>query len=62
MRSNWLMAACVIAIAIMMLELHPGERVARLFRDATGSAPASRSALVTDSTPRRVRDTNQRDQ
>jgi len=61
MRFNWLVAACVIAIAVMLLELNPGERTARLMREPSVFASAWKSALVGESATRRVHDTNQRD-
>jgi len=61
MRFNWLVAACVIAIAIMVLELNPGERTAQLLREPSVAAPSWKSALLGESATRRVHDVNHRD-
>jgi hypothetical protein len=49
MRFNWFHALCVLAIAIVILELHPFDRNARAgSANATAGAPW-KSALVADS-------------
>jgi len=56
MRFNWLEALCVVAIAIMLFELHPFERTVRLLTGTTVSSQADKTGLVADNAARRPRD------
>lgn len=55
MRFNWLEALCVLAIAIMMVELHPVERTVRAFAGDSASSQAVRDGLVAQNSTRRER-------
>ncbi len=55
MRFNWIEALCVLAIAIMMIELHPVERSARLVAADTAAGSAWKGGLVADGAGKRAR-------
>jgi hypothetical protein len=54
MRFTWLEALCVLAIAIMMIELHPPARSALLPAASTASSPAWKGGLVADGASKRA--------
>jgi hypothetical protein len=55
MRFNWLAALCVLAIAIMMLDLHPVERTVRAFAGAPAASQSVKDALVAENSGRHTR-------
>ena len=56
MRFNWLEALCVLAIAIMLFELHPLERTVRLLTGTTASSQTDKTGLVAENATRRQRE------
>ena len=55
MRFTWLEALCVLAIAIVMQELHPVERTVRAFAGTTASSQSVRDGLVANNAARHER-------